>query len=165
MVDAVDRIIDQWGQVHPDLDVSAMGVIGRLGRLTRIYDRQLQRVFAQFDLQPGEFDVLATLRRADPEGAGLSAGELAAQAMITAGAMTNRADRLVAKGLISREAAPDSRRSVRICLTETGKTLIDEALLEHVANEENLLSSLSAGQREELSSLLRQLLLDPTSQV
>ena len=31
-MDAVDTILQQWHRERPDLDVSPMGVIGRLGR-------------------------------------------------------------------------------------------------------------------------------------
>lgn len=159
MEDSVDRIIAQWARARPEVDVSPMAVFGRLSRLTRMIERELQHVFSQHGLQPGEFDILATLTRADVEGAGLTAGQLADSAMVTSGAITNRLDRLVAKGLITRETDPHSRRTLRVALTERGREVIDAALLDHVANEERLLSTMTAGQRGELEGLLRSLLL------
>lgn len=156
--DSVDRIIAQWAQVHPRMDVRQMGVLGRLSRLTRLFERELQQVFSQHGLQPGEFDILATLRRADVKGHGLTAGELAASAMVTAGAITNRLDRLVAKGLVTREPDPSSRRTIRVALTLAGRKVIDAAFQDHVANEERLLSSMTTDHREQLEELLRTLL-------
>ena len=157
--DAVDRVLVQWAQVRPDLDVSAMGVLGRLTRLTRTLERRLQTVFSRHGLKPGEFDILATLRRADPSGTGMTAGALAGAAMVTSGAITNRIDRLVAKELVTREVDPTNRRTVLVSLTAHGTTLLDQALADHVANETALLSPLSADQREQLAHLLRTLLI------
>lgn len=156
--DSVDRIVAQWAQVRPDLDVSPMAIIGRLSKLTRIFERALQDVFIQHDLQPGEFDLLATLRRNGAGTRGMTAGELAESAMVTSGAITNRLDRLVAKALVTRAADPLSRRTIRVTLTEQGLTVVDQTLVDHVANEGQLLSSLNAEQREELESMLRDLL-------
>ena len=164
MKDSVDRIIDQWAQVHPDIDVSPMGVLGRLSRLTRLFERELQGVFTEHDLQPGEFDILATLRRADTDGNGLTAGHLADSAMVTSGAITNRIDRLLAKDLITRKTDPRSRRTIRIALTQRGREAIDAALPDHVGNEERLLSSLTTSQRQKLEDLLRVLLHDRETQ-
>jgi DNA-binding MarR family transcriptional regulator len=158
--DSVDRIIAQWAQVQPRVDVSAMGVLGRLSRLTRHFERDLQGVFSEHSLQPGEFDILATLRRADTDETGLTAGQLADSAMVTSGAITNRLDRLLAKGLITRDIDPSSRRTIRIALTPRGREVVDAALRDHVDNEERLLAALTTSQREQLEHLLRVLLRD-----
>ncbi|QCX26222.1 MarR family winged helix-turn-helix transcriptional regulator [Nocardioides jishulii] len=160
MKDSVDAIVAQWAQVHPGMDVSPMAVIGRLSRLTRHVERELQAVFAQHGLQPGEFDLLATLRRADTDGAGLTAGQLAESAMVTSGAITNRLDRLLAKDLITRDTDPSSRRTIRVGLTPRGREVVDAALRDHVDNEQRLLSALTTDQRDELEGLLRVLLHD-----
>jgi len=158
MADSVDRILAQWADVRPELNVSAMGILGRLSRLTRLVERAQLSVFEAHGLQAGEFDILATLLRADASARGLTAGALAHSSMVTSGAITNRLDRLVAKKLISREVDPDNRRTVRIALTEAGRTLVNRALLAHVENEEKLLASLGTAKRRELEGLLRQLL-------
>lgn len=40
-----------------------MGIVERIARLARTCDDAIRRNVAAFDLQPDEFDVLATLRR------------------------------------------------------------------------------------------------------
>lgn len=159
MVDKVDGIIAEWSHVRPDLDVSPMGVIGRLSRLSRIVDRQLQEVFTEHDLQAGEFDVLATLLRTGSGDRGLTAGELAESAMVTSGAITNRLDRLVSKNLITREVDPRNRRTIRVALTENGREKIGRALLDHVENEREMLAVISPEQQDVLAAILRELLL------
>ncbi|EAR24260.1 putative transcription regulator protein [marine actinobacterium PHSC20C1] len=158
MTDSVDRILAQWATVRPALDVSAMGILGRLSRLSRLVERAQLEVFEPHGLQSGEFDILATLLRSDAGSRGLTAGALTASAMVTSGAITNRLDRLVAKQLISREVDPENRRTIRVALTARGAEVVEAALHDHIENEERLLQSLSATQRRELESLLRGLL-------
>jgi DNA-binding MarR family transcriptional regulator len=157
-LDAVDVILGQWRAVRPDLDAAPMGVVGRLSRAARLLERGLAPVFAEHGLQAGEFDILATLRRA-ADAQGMSAGALASSAMVTSGAITNRVDRLVAKGLVTRDLDWANRRAVRIALTPTGRRLVDEAVVKHVANEKRLLEVLDADDREQLAALLKRLLV------
>ena len=63
-MDRADVATEQWARERPDLPTLPMAVLGRLseaaGRVTRDH---LNPLFASAGLQPGEFDVLATLRR------------------------------------------------------------------------------------------------------
>jgi DNA-binding MarR family transcriptional regulator len=154
--DAVDVILEQWRAERPDLDPGPMGVFGRLSRASRQLDRRLQENFARFDLQHWEFDVLATLRRSGAPYR-LTAGGLVASSMVTSGAITNRIDRLVARGLVDRQVDPANRRSVLVTLTAAGLALVDEAVTAHVRHEESLLAGLSADDRTQLIGLLRTL--------
>ncbi|MFG2819345.1 MarR family winged helix-turn-helix transcriptional regulator [Kitasatospora sp. NPDC048365] len=156
--DALDLVLEQWARARPDLDASPMRVLGRLSRLTRIAERELKALFAEFGLERGEFDVLATLRRAgSPEG--MTAGALARSSMVTSGAVTNRLDRLVAKGYVTRELDPDNRRTVLVALTPAGLDLIDHAVAAHLDNERRILAALDEDRQDELAAILRTLLL------
>lgn len=155
-MDNVDRVLAQWHSQRPDLDPAPMGVIGRIQRASRLLERGLSDYFAGYDLQLWEFDILATLRRAGPQ----TAGTLVTASMVTSGAITNRVDRLVAKGLVTRETDPDSRRSVRIDLSPAGRELVDELVVGHIDNENRLLSALNPTDRDRLADLLRLLLTD-----
>ncbi len=156
--DAVDRLLDQWETQRPDLDASPMGVIGRLSRAARLLERELDDNFARFGLQSWEFDVLATLRRAGKPYR-LTAGQLVNAAMVTSGAITNRIDRLVTRGLVTRDTDPTNRRSVLIALTRDGLRLVDEVVAAHVHHEHDLLTPLTPTQRTQLANLLRTLLI------
>src|SRR3954468_8353487 len=79
--DHVDEILNEWAVERPDLDVSAQGVVGRVLRLSRFFERALAVTFHQFGINGGEFDVLATLRRCGGE-AGLTASQLADRCML-----------------------------------------------------------------------------------
>lgn len=156
--DAVDRILQQWAQERPDLDVSPMGVIGRISRVSRVLERSIDETFSAFGLGRGGFDVLAALRRSGSPFE-LSPTELYNSLLISSGAMTNRIDRLERRGLVTRSADPQDRRGVIVGLTPKGKDVIDEAVAAHCANEHLLLSRLSSTERETLGRLLRKLLI------
>lgn len=156
--DAVDRILGEWALARPDLDASPMGVIGRVGRLAGLLDAGLRPVFAERGLGDGEFDVLATLRRAGGE-CERTPGELAARTMVTSGAVSKRIDRLEARGLVRRAADDADGRVRRVRLTAEGRRLVDEAVEAHLANERRLLAALSPEDQRELAALLRRLCL------
>lgn len=161
--DAVDRITAQWRGERPDLDPAPMEVVGRITRVSALLQRELERVFASHGLAGGDFDVLATLRRAGAPHR-LTPGELSRSTMVTTGGMTKRLDRLEALGLVRREPDPRDRRGRLIALTDEGRVLIDRAVEAHLANEERLLAALPQAKREQLAALLRELLtaLDET---
>jgi DNA-binding MarR family transcriptional regulator len=139
--DAVDLIAAQWRRERPDLDPFPMEVIGRISRLAALVQPELGRVFARFGVNGGDFDVLATLRRAGRPHR-LTPGDLARSTMVTSGGMTKRLDRLEARGLVRREPDPDDRRGALISLTDEGRALVDRVVEEHLANEERLLAGL-----------------------
>lgn len=157
--DAVDRIVDQWAVERPELDPSPMTVVGRIHRVAAILDQGLASVFAEAGLGNGDFDVLASLRRAGAPYV-LTPSELTATMMVTSGAVTKRIDRLVRAGLVTREVAENDGRGRRIGLTEKGRALVDDLIVRHWANEDRLLGALSGKERGQLAGLLRKLLLD-----
>ncbi len=154
--DHVDQIIEQWAAERPNVDVSAMAIIGRISRLERMIRPRLVEVFAKHDLESWEFDVLATLLRSG-EPHQLTAGDLLASTMVTSGAMTNRIDRLEKRGLVKRLKSPTDGRQVLVTLTARGMKKVDAALVDHAANEAAIIANLSARDRSDLTHLLRRL--------
>ncbi len=155
--DAVDRITAQWREVRPEIDSSPIEVIGRISRLSRLIDRRLAENFARFDLEDWMYDVLATLRRSG-EPYELHAGDLMRQSMVTTGAITNRIDRLEARGLVERAATSD-RRKVIVRLTKNGLETVDKVVSAHLETERTIFESLSKRQQGDLVNLLRTLLI------
>ncbi|ONI83549.1 MarR family transcriptional regulator [Saccharothrix sp. ALI-22-I] len=157
MADHVDLVLGQWHAQRPDLDVSPMAVIGRLKRLARLVDGELGKTFARHDLDNASFDVLATLRRSAPPHR-LTPTELMRASMVTSGAVTQRLDRLEARGLVVRTPNERDGRGVVVSLTDAGRDLIDRALPDHLATENGLLGTLSEQERAALANTLKQLL-------
>lgn len=159
MHDRAQIAADQWRQQRPDLDPSPMALLGRLSELSQLISRDhLVPFFTGHGLQPGEFDLLATLRRAG-EPYALMPTALYEAAMISSGGMTSRIDRLERAGLIERRKHPSDRRGVLVALTDTGFTLIDGILAEHVANMRRLLVGLDEAEQAQLFGLLGKLLV------
>lgn len=155
MRDAVDDIIEQWNRERPDLDVGSIAVIGRLSRVSERLDRAMAANFARHGLQPGWFDVLASLRRSGEPYELTPTAMQATMMLTTSGAITKRIDKLVQEGLVERRADPDDGRGVRVRLTDAGLERVDAALVDHMATQQRLLGGLSLRQREELARLLR----------
>ncbi len=157
-IDEVDVLVDAWRRERPDLDVGPLEVLSRVSRLARHLDLARREAFEAHDLEPWEFDVLAALRR---EGAPytLSPGRLLQVTLVTSGTMTNRIDRLEAKGLVARVPDPNDGRGVQVVLTADGRTRVDDALTDLLAHEREILSALPAADRDHLADLLRRLTL------
>lgn len=155
--DAVDTIVAQWRRERPDLDLTPMSVIGRLGRCAALMQRELDTAFSAFGISRGDFDVLATLRRAGTPYC-LSPTALFNSLMITSGTMTHRLQGLEERGWIAREPDPADARSKRVKLTPAGLALIDQAVEAHLANERRILAPLDAESRDLLDTQLARLL-------
>lgn len=156
-MDRVDRILSQWAQERPDLDTEAMGILGRMKRLTTHLAREVEQVLQQHGLSSSSFDVLATLRRSGAPYR-LSPGDLLEMTMVSSGTMTNRIDQLEKAGLVERVVNPEDRRSVLIALTDKGFGTVDLAVGAHVSNQQRLTATLSSGEKAELDALLRKFL-------
>lgn len=157
--DRAAEITEQWRAERPDLDPTPFLVIGRLHRVANALTSELVRVYQEYGLGEGEFDVLATLRRQGGECA-LTPSELSEQTVVTSGAVTKRVDRLVSLGYVERRPSGSDGRSRLVALTPAGRELIDEAFTAHMANEARLVSVLSPAERAGLERGLLALALD-----
>ena len=153
-MDAIDRVVDQWAKEKPELETEPMAMMGRIMRIAKYMETQVAELHKKYDMKLGEFDVLATLRRSGKPYR-LTPSELIGSMMLTSGAMTNRLDKLEAKGLISREHSKEDRRSVSVQLTKDGLILIDQMMTEHVETQKKLVKSLSASQKKNTNQLLK----------
>ncbi len=133
-----------------------MSLLGRINRIANLVHPSISETFAGYGLDRGEFDVLATLRRAgDPYR--LTPTELYKSLMITSGGLTARLNRLQKAGLIVREASREDRRSLAVRLTGEGVRKVEAAFEEDMGKERLLLDALNAGEKALLEELLRKL--------
>ncbi|MCT7314669.1 MarR family transcriptional regulator [Ralstonia sp. CHL-2022] len=157
-MDRAAQAVEQWNRERPDLDVSSMLLLGRLGEAALVVARErLNPLFAEYGLQPGEFDVLATLRRSGAPYA-LTPTALYDAAMMSSGGMTNRIDRLQQAGWVERRPNPEDGRGTLVALTKAGFALIDEVVGAHVANQRAVLSVLTQTEQQQLAKLLGKLI-------
>jgi len=154
--DEVDAVIAAWRRERPDLAVDPMHIWSRIHRLAEVLDERRKRSFSAHGLELWEFDVLAALRKAgDPYQ--LSPGQLLRETHVTSGTMTNRVDRLRARGLVTREPDPSDRRAAVVALTDQGRVLVDSALTTLLTMERDLLQGWDATEAQELAAALRRL--------
>jgi DNA-binding MarR family transcriptional regulator len=157
MRDEVDELVEAWTRERGDLDLGPVAVFSRVSRLARRLELARRDAFAAQGIEQWEFDVLAALRRTGAPDE-LSPGRLLRETLVTSGTMTNRIDRLSARGLVERYPDPDDRRGVIVRLTGEGKDAVDAAFTALLDAERTLLEDLPERDRTRLASLLRQLL-------
>ncbi len=148
--------MEAWSRERPDLDLRPMQILSRVARLGHHLDAARRTAYTSHGLEPWEFDVLAALRRAGNPYE-LSPGRLLRETLVTSGTMTNRVDRLVARGLVERHPDPHDRRGVLVRLSDRGRLAVDGALASLLEHERVLLTALDQSDQEQLAGLLRQL--------
>lgn len=156
--DIVDRIVEQWAREQPTLDTRAIATIGRLQRVARYIDRQVERELARFGVNLNEFNVLAALRRSGAPYE-LAPAELSRTLLLTSGGLTKRVDRLHRAGLVKRTPDPEDGRGLLVSLTERGNETLNQAMTAHIRNEDKALAALTPEEGDQLAGLLRTLLL------
>ncbi|HTU94383.1 MAG TPA: MarR family transcriptional regulator [Solirubrobacteraceae bacterium] len=156
--DHVDRIVREWAEEYPALGTDAMALIGRLLRIARYLERDVELELGSFGLSISEFNALSALRRRGQPYA-LSPTELSRGLMLSSGGMTKLIERLEARGLVIRTPDATDGRGVVVALTQAGRELQEAAIEAHVVNENELLGPLDGDTREELTRILRTLLV------
>jgi len=121
--------------------------------LRRLFHRKLDQSGATANQS---FDILIRLARSQQSELRMS--ELAAQASLTPSGLTRAVDRLQQQGLVIRRSCPDDRRGSFAQLTPAGRTMMDEAIPEHIAQIDQVLTDVFTPEEEQqLATFLRRL--------
>jgi DNA-binding MarR family transcriptional regulator len=152
--DHVDDLLDELRGL-PAVDLEVEGILDRIIGLSRRVRRVMEQTLTEeFDLTHGEFKVLGWLRGGDH-----SPGELAANADLSSGAMTNRIDQLERAGLVERRPDPNDRRGIKVSATQKGIDTWIAAFASQAEKEKLIASALDANEKQELNALLRRLMI------
>lgn len=154
--DVVDQLLRDWRRERPELDASAMAVVGRILHLGRLLEAGAGERLREAGIHYSDLDVLATLRRSGAPYR-LTPTVLRKSVLLTSGAMTACLNRLEARGLIVRSAEDADRRSLSAALTAKGVRLIDKAIVARFEQADEAVAALTAAERAELARLLRKL--------
>ncbi|MFJ6654276.1 MarR family winged helix-turn-helix transcriptional regulator [Microbacterium sp. NPDC091313] len=154
--DEVDLLIDAWSRRLPDVDLTPLDVMSRLRRASLRLAKLRAAAFAGAGLAAWEFDVLAALRRAEAPHE-MNPAQLIEATMIGSAAMTNRLEKLTARGFIERRPNEFDRRSILVRLTPEGAQHVDEAMTALVSREAEELQMLSPADQAALARILRRL--------
>jgi DNA-binding MarR family transcriptional regulator len=156
--DRVDRLVEDFKRVRPDVDPTTKVVAARLLHLIDLVERYYGGICELFDVSLSGLGVLTSLARNDPRALTLS--ELNRDILVTSGGMTFLAASLEQQGLVSKRPHPSDGRAVLVKLTRQGRqvanqlidaiALADVAALTHVCVSDlnaadELLRSLEAG--------------------
>ena len=108
---------------------------------------------ARHDLTASEFGILEALFHKGP----LPLGDLQKKILVTSGGVTYLVNRLVAKGLVTRESFPGDKRSRFAVLTPEGSALIKKIFPAHAKRIVKAMDALSPKEQKRLTNLLRTL--------
>lgn len=84
--------------------------------------------------------------------------QLAERMVMTKGAISKLADRLVAKSLVQRHANPDDKRAHTLTLTQAGRKLVPRLAALADKNDTEFFGSLTSDDRRRLMQLLRKII-------
>lgn len=156
--DGVDRIQRAWEKERPGTPAGSIGVITRIWRIGKLLADERRRTLARLGVDAATLDLLSTLRRAGRPYR-LTAGAIAELSLVSAGAISQRVARAEREGLVRREREQADGRLSYVTLAAEGHALIERTVDGLLGYEETLLAALTADQRENLSTLLRVLLV------
>jgi DNA-binding MarR family transcriptional regulator len=151
--DRVDAIQCAWRRERPDIDVSSIGILTRALLIGRHLARARQEALGELGTDTPTLDVLATLRRAGAPYR-LRTSEIEAATSVTAGAVSQRLDRLEGRGLVLRERDTLDKRVINVTLTRKGRALIDGVVAGLMERENQLLAPFTESERQTLEPLL-----------
>jgi DNA-binding MarR family transcriptional regulator len=151
--DRVDSIQAAWRRERPDIDVSSIGILTRALLIGQHLARAREQALRRLGTDTPTLDVLATLRRAGAPYR-LRTSEIEAATSVTAGAVSQRLDRLQARGLVLRERDTTDKRVIHVTLTRKGRDLIDGVVAGLMEGENQLLTPFTEPERQTLERLL-----------
>ncbi len=125
-----------------------------LATSTQVEIQIRNRLRERFGVSLARFDYLAQLYR---HGDGLRMNMLSRFLMVTGGSVTGLTDELEKDGLVVRDDDPDDRRSVRVCLTASGRRAFERMAREHEGWVVELFDALDPEQKKTMHELLGRL--------
>jgi DNA-binding MarR family transcriptional regulator len=156
-MDFTRETADGWSRLRPDQNLFGLGVAHRLVWSGRLAEELLERTAILGGLRRrGDYEVLALLRRVEPEL--LTPLQVAQQLLTSQSGMTGKVDRLERQGLVQRTRDPEDRRTIRLEVTDAGRTLIDQAFTTSLSVYESMLDGFTPTEAEDLEALLDKLL-------
>lgn len=134
-------------------ETTALNAFIKLMRGADSLNSRLMPVIEQHGLTFSQFGVLEALYHVGP----LCHTELAQKILRSGGNLTLVASNLERNGWVRRVPSPEDKRVRRLTLTPKGKSLIERAFRDHVANLVQQMSALTPAEQEELGRLAKKL--------
>lgn len=152
--DYLDNLALGLEEDFPEESFDHIKLLGRLGVISRLYERMVKNYLNQFSLMPVEAQVLVTLR----SNVASSPAELANATQQTRAGMTSTLDRLEKRKLIKRAPHDTDRRKCVIKLTKSGENLTNKVVSIQNRALETILKNTSKADLTRFNTTLNQLI-------
>lgn len=146
-----------WSAVNDEVDAQTVSLAGRFYVVGHRMERLLARTAAVHQLNVGEAMILGTLKRLGNDST-CTPTELGRHSLISVTGIAKRLNRLEQLGLIERTIDEQDRRSVKVRLTAEGARTFEAISHEQFTHSYVGFNALSSTQREDLDSILENLL-------
>lgn len=156
--DYVDDVLAAWRRELPEIVGAELELAKRATRLAALLADAMAPELAALGITAAEYDVLATLRRAEPPHR-LRPSELTVTLMRTSGGTSNALRRLEAASLVEREPDPQDGRGSWVRLTPEGARVAEDAVRATGRAHDRLLERVPEPDRRAAADALRTVLL------
>lgn len=122
----LSSFLGDWRRAKPGAKLDLIEVVAAITLLGQSVDNEMRDLaYSRYRLRPGDLRMLLALRRRG-DNVQMRPTDLFKWLLISSGAVTKQADRLVKKRLIERIPDPDYQRGKLIKLTPAGKRIANE---------------------------------------
>ena len=125
-----------------------------VGSLASAMRKSLSRELGAFEITPTQWAILEMCYRGEAN----TVSGLARVIPIDTAAISRQVDKLKAKGLVHRRRLARDRRSVRVTLTESGRTLVPKLAPSVHANNAKFLKGITEEERSVLTTIIQKIL-------
>jgi DNA-binding MarR family transcriptional regulator len=153
-----ESLVSTWVHAFSDYDPWLVHFVGAIPLLSSLVERESRRVVEPLGLTPNAFGLLCALRRAGRPYR-LAPSELYDVVVLSPAGVSGLLEKLEGSGLIERSTDLHDRRMNRASLTRKGLAVVRTNIGAFVKSHERTLAPLSVSEREQMSGLLRQVLL------
>ncbi|MDX3583124.1 MULTISPECIES: MarR family winged helix-turn-helix transcriptional regulator [Streptomyces] len=130
-----------WAAARPDLDTSAMEVVGPIKRIERLLATAVEALYEGAPLTAPELDVLVQLRHTEGP---VIARRLSENMRCSRAAVSKTLAKLEKRGFVERRPSPADRRAALVTVTAAGRDAVDAMFPRQLAVEAALLKGLGA---------------------
>jgi DNA-binding MarR family transcriptional regulator len=147
-----EEVLRNW----PEALANTTGVMRQLLSAAERLRQSCHPRIAAHGIQPGDFDVLATLR-VSGEPFELSPTAVYRQRCLSSGGLTKILHRLQDAGLVTRRSNAEDKRGQLIRLTAKGKRVVEATMRDIAKQEQDILAGFEQNETRVLSDLLDKL--------
>lgn len=149
------KIAAAWRRERPGIPTRSIPAVSAIKRAAKQLERTRERTLRELGVDAATLDLLSTLRRTGAPYT-LSTREIAEQALITAGAVSQRVARAERDDLVRRRPAPQGR-TVLVELTPSGHALVERVVDSVLAADEAATAALTDDELNQIEDLLSRL--------